>query len=50
MISPENQARMSARMGAKKVITLAASHASLMSKPAEIVELIDEAVNTLGKG
>lgn len=43
MISPENEARMSARLGAKKVITLTASHASLASKPAEVAALIDEA-------
>lgn len=49
MIAPENQKRMSARLGARKVITLAASHASLMSKPIEVAALIDEAVNELGK-
>ena len=43
MIHPDNQARMSARMGAKKVITLDASHASLASRPGEIAALIDEA-------
>ncbi|WP_363797062.1 alpha/beta hydrolase [Lysobacter firmicutimachus] len=43
MISPENQRRMSARLGAKKVIELEASHASLASRPAEIAALIDEA-------
>lgn len=43
MIAPENQTRMSARLGAKKVITLAASHASLASKPVEVSALIDEA-------
>lgn len=45
MIAPANQERMSARLGAKKVITLAASHASLASKPAEVAALIDEAAN-----
>ncbi|PTV44512.1 alpha/beta hydrolase [Acinetobacter oleivorans] len=44
MISPENQAFMSSRLNAKKVISLEASHASLASKPIEIVDLIDEAV------
>ena len=43
MIHPENQARMSARMGARKVVTLDASHASLASRPADITALIDEA-------
>lgn len=45
MIAPANQERMSARLGAKKVITLAASHASLASKPAEVAALIDEAAS-----
>ncbi|WP_447775794.1 alpha/beta hydrolase [Variovorax boronicumulans] len=45
MISPVNQERMSARLGAKKVITLAASHASLASMPAEVAALIDEAAS-----
>jgi len=43
MIHPDNQRRMSGRMNAKKVITLAAGHASLASKPAEVAALIDEA-------
>jgi len=43
MISPENQRWMSGRLGAKKVITLEASHASLASMPDEVVALIDEA-------
>ena len=43
MIHPENQKRMSARMGAKKIITLDASHASLASRPVEVAALIDEA-------
>ncbi|WP_432725780.1 alpha/beta hydrolase [Variovorax sp. W6] len=45
MIAPANQERMSARLGAKKIITLAASHASLASKPAEVAALIDEAAS-----
>ncbi|MDQ0011924.1 pimeloyl-ACP methyl ester carboxylesterase [Variovorax boronicumulans] len=45
MIAPANQERMSARLGARKVITLAASHASLASKPVEVAALIDEAAN-----
>jgi pimeloyl-ACP methyl ester carboxylesterase len=43
MIAPENEKRMSARLGAKKIVTLAASHASLASKPLEVSALIDEA-------
>ncbi|HEX7908305.1 MAG TPA: alpha/beta hydrolase [Paraburkholderia sp.] len=43
MIAPENQQKMSSRLKAKKVITLAASHASLASKPAEVAAFIDEA-------
>ncbi|RIX84039.1 alpha/beta hydrolase [Acidovorax cavernicola] len=43
MIAPENQQRMSARMKARKVVTLDASHASLASMPGEVAALIDEA-------
>lgn len=43
MIAPENEKFMSGRIGAKKIITLAASHASLASKPIEVAALIDEA-------
>lgn len=43
MIAPENQQRMSARLNARKVITLKASHASLASMPVEVAALIDEA-------
>ncbi len=43
MIAPANEKRMAERMGAKKIVTLAASHASLASMPAEICALIDEA-------
>ncbi|RDZ29196.1 alpha/beta hydrolase [Lysobacter silvisoli] len=43
MIHPENQEHMSVRMGAKKVLKLDASHASLASRPAEVAALIDEA-------
>src|SRR5262249_57480282 len=46
MISPDNQKRMSSRMGARKVIPLAASHASLASKPIEVAALIDGAAKT----
>lgn len=44
MIHPENQKRMSGRLGAKKIITLSACHASLASRPGEVTALIDEAV------
>ncbi|MEP7454334.1 alpha/beta hydrolase [Phyllobacterium sp. SB3] len=50
MIAPENQKRMSARLNARKVITLDASHASLASQPKEIASLIDEAATELAKG
>lgn len=43
MIAPDNQKRMSARMGARKVITLPSSHVSLASKPVEVAAFIDEA-------
>lgn len=43
MIAPENQQRMSARLNARKVITLKASHASLASMPVQVAALIDEA-------
>lgn len=45
MINPENQQMMSARMNAKKVITLDASHASLASRAAEVSALIAEAAH-----
>ncbi len=43
MIAPENQQRMSARMNARKIVTLDAGHASLASRPVEVAALIDEA-------
>lgn len=43
MIAPANQASMSGRMGARKVITLKASHASLASMPNEVAAFIEEA-------
>ena len=48
MINPENQKMMSARMNAKNIISLAASHASLASRPEEIADLIDEASTETG--
>ena len=50
MIAPESEARMAARLGARKIITLAASHASLASKPAEVSALIDEAATEATQG
>lgn len=43
MIAPDNQQRMSARLNARKVITLDAGHASLASHPEEVAGLIEEA-------
>lgn len=47
MIHPENQKMMSARMNARKVITLEASHASLASRPKEVADLIVEAAQSI---
>lgn len=47
MIHPDNQTMMSTRMKPRKIITLAASHASLASKPIEVSALIDEAATEL---
>lgn len=47
MIHPENQTMMSARMNARKTITLDASHASLASRPQEIAALIVEAAEAI---
>ena len=47
MIAPENQQFMSARLNARKVISLNASHASLASQPAAVAGLIDEAAKAL---
>jgi pimeloyl-ACP methyl ester carboxylesterase len=49
MIAPANQQWMSGRLGAKKVITLKASHASLASMPREVVSLIEEAAAVVTK-
>jgi pimeloyl-ACP methyl ester carboxylesterase len=43
MLPPAIQQWMSARLDARKVITLQAGHASLASMPAEVAALIDEA-------
>jgi len=47
MIHPDNQKHMSGRMNARKVLTLAASHASLASKSVEVSGLIDEGARSL---
>nr|WP_282269842.1 alpha/beta hydrolase [Stenotrophomonas sp. PS02298] len=47
MIAPENQKAMSARLNARKVMTLDAGHASLASHPAEVAALIDEAATAI---
>ncbi|WP_375778153.1 alpha/beta hydrolase [Bradyrhizobium sp. ma5] len=47
MINPDNQKRMSERMKPRKIITLAAGHASLASKPVEVTAFIDEAATSL---
>lgn len=47
MINPENQKMMSARLNAKKIITLDASHASLASRPKEVTDLIVEAAQSV---
>ena len=49
MINPENQKKMSARMNSRQTITLAASHASLASRAAEVSALIDEAASELAR-
>jgi hypothetical protein len=49
MIAPENQKAMSARLNARKVVTLAASHALPQSKPLEVAALIDEAAVDVSK-
>jgi hypothetical protein len=49
MIHPENQTHMAGRINPRKIVTLAASHASLASKPVEVSGLIDEAATALAK-
>lgn len=43
MINPENEKHMAERMNPRKIITLAASHASLASQPNAVASLIEEA-------
>ncbi len=47
MIDPANEKRMAGRMGAKKIISLNASHASLASQPLDVSMLIDEAAKAV---
>jgi pimeloyl-ACP methyl ester carboxylesterase len=47
MIAPDNEKRMAERMGAKKIISLRAGHASLASMPDEVCALIDEAAKAV---
>jgi pimeloyl-ACP methyl ester carboxylesterase len=47
MIPPATEKWFAERMNPKKTITLHASHASLASRPAEIVALIEEAATTV---
>jgi pimeloyl-ACP methyl ester carboxylesterase len=47
MIHPDNQRRMSARLGARKIISLRASHASLVSQADAVCALIDEAAGAV---
>ncbi|CUX48513.1 hypothetical protein AGR7C_Lc140007 [Agrobacterium deltaense Zutra 3/1] len=44
-----NQAIMSARLNARKVMTLEASHALPLSKPLEVAAFIDEAAAEVAK-
>jgi len=43
MIPPETERWMAERMGARKIVSLDASHASLASRPGAVVSLIEEA-------
>src|SRR5262249_13983615 len=43
MIHPDNQKRMAARLGARRIVTLTTGHASLASKAVDVAALIDEA-------
>ncbi|MEU4274577.1 alpha/beta hydrolase [Streptomyces tanashiensis] len=45
MIHPDNERRMAARMNPRKTVELDASHASLASRPEDVVDLIEDAVN-----
>lgn len=47
MIHPDNQVRMAARIKPREILTLDASHASLASRPGEVVAFIDKAATAL---
>lgn len=47
MIDPDNERRMAERIDPRRIVELDASHASLASQPGSVVDLIDEAANTL---
>ena len=47
MIAPQNQQWLAARLNAREILTLHASHASLASMPAEVAALIDRAATAL---
>ncbi|MFF3605757.1 alpha/beta hydrolase [Streptomyces sp. NPDC002463] len=44
-IHPDNERRMAQRINPRKVVELDASHASLASRPEDVVNLIEDAVN-----
>ncbi len=48
MIPPQTEQEMAERMNARKIVSLDASHASLASRPDEIVALIEEAAAGVG--
>jgi hypothetical protein len=47
MIHPDTERRMAAALNPQRTIELDASHASLASQPAAIVDLIDEAATAV---
>ena len=47
MIHPDSERRMAQRVNPRRIVELDASHASLASQPAAVVDLIDEAVHDL---
>ncbi|MHC8353764.1 alpha/beta hydrolase [Pseudomonas sp. LB3P81] len=49
MIAPQNQQWMAARLNAREILTLNASHASLASMPTEVAAFIDRAATALSK-
>ncbi|BCL75159.1 alpha/beta hydrolase [Jeongeupia sp. HS-3] len=48
MIPPETEQWMAERIKARKIVSLDASHASLVSHASEVADLIDEAARSLG--